>query len=168
MKQLRTLLILLLIMYSGNLFSQPQRQIGLRTGVRSGIFFQISDEIGNTETGYAAILGLNNGIHITGLRILYKDNLTEISDELFLSLGYGGHAGLIFTDHYAFLGEDYYFKGQRTLPVLGADGWISAEYRFREIPLNISLNVKPFVELTVPSFVRIVPIDLGLTVTYVF
>ena len=64
--------------------------------------------------------------------------------------------------------KDYNFQGERFCPVLGADGWIAAEYRFRDIPLNISLNLKPFVELTIPSFVKIMPGDLGISVSYVF
>jgi hypothetical protein len=52
--------------------------------------------------------------------------------------------------------------------VLGADGWLAAEYRFRDIPLNISLNLKPYAELTIPSFVKIMPGDIGISISYVF
>lgn len=132
------------------------------------MFFQISDQAGNAEVGYAAILGMNRGLQLTGLRVIYQANLPEISPDLFIAWGYGGHAGFIWTDHYGFFGENYYFERYRACPVFGADGWIAAEYRFKEIPVNISLNLKPFVELTIPSFVRIIPWDIGISFSYVF
>jgi hypothetical protein len=145
------------------------RQAGFRTGYRSGIFYQITNESGNAEIGYNAMLSFNNdGIQLTGLRIVYETSLSEISPDLFFSWGYGGHGGFIYTDHVGFLGERYSFGGKRFCPVFGADGWLAAEYRFHEIPLNISLNIKPFVELTIPSFVKIMPGDLGLSISYVF
>jgi hypothetical protein len=145
------------------------RQAGLRTGYRGGIFYQITNGAGNAEIGYNAMLSFNNnGIQLTGLRIIYETPLSEISPDLFFAWGYGGHAGFIYTDHVGFLGERYSFQGERFCPVFGADGWLAAEYRFRDIPLNISLNIKPFVELTVPSFVKIMPGDLGVSISYVF
>jgi len=170
MKKLCSAFLILMIFSSSILYSQNgNRQAGLRTGYRGGIFYQISNEAGNAELGYNAMLGFNNnGIQITGLKIIYETSLSEISPDLFFAWGYGGHAGFIYTDHLALMGENYNFKGERFCPVLGADGWLAAEYRFRDIPLNISLNIKPFVELTIPSFVRIMPVDLGLSISYVF
>ena len=145
------------------------RQAGLRTGIRSGIFYQVTSDAGNAEIGYNALLSFsNNGLQLTGLRIIYETALTDISPDLFFAWGYGGHIGFIYTDHLGFLGERYRFERERFCPVIGADGWLSAEYRFRDIPLNISLNLKPYVELTVPSFVKIMPGDIGISVSYVF
>ena len=36
------------------------------------------------------------------------------------------------------------------------------------MPLVIGLNMKPFAEIMVPGFVRIQPVDIGLTVGYRF
>ncbi|MFA5818011.1 MAG: hypothetical protein WC854_01885 [Bacteroidales bacterium] len=145
------------------------KQVGLRTGFRGGIFYQITNEAGNAEIGYNAMLSFNNnGIQLTGLRIIYETSLSEISPDLFFAWGYGGHVGFIYADHLGFLGERYSFQGERFCPVFGADGWLAAEYRFRDIPLNISLNIKPYVELTIPSFVKVMPADIGISVSYVF
>jgi hypothetical protein len=145
------------------------KQAGIRTGYRGGIFFQMTNEAGNAEIGYNALLSFNNnGIQLTGLKVIYETALSEISPELFLCWGYGGHVGFIYSDHLGFLGERYNFSGERFCPLIGADGWLAAEYRFKDIPLNISLNIKPFVELTVPAFVKIMPGDLGISVSYVF
>jgi hypothetical protein len=160
----------LLIVATGCLNGQEvTRQAGLRTGYRGGIFYQLTNEAGNAEVGYNAMLSFSdNGIQLTGLKIVYETSLSDISPDLFFSWGYGGHAGFIYTDHFGFLGERYSFKGERFCPLVGADGWLAAEYRFRDIPLNISLNLKPFVELTAPAFIKIMPVDLGLSISYVF
>lgn len=168
----KTLLItsLLILLFQITTFPQgAMRQAGIRTGVRGGIFFQHTSASGNAEIGYNAMVGFNNnGIQITGLRIIYETALNEISPDLFFAWGYGGHAGFIVTDHINYLGERYNFTDDRFCPVFGADGWLAAEYRFREIPLIISINAKPYVELTIPAFVRLMPVDLGISVSYSF
>ncbi len=170
MKKLSILLFLSILFFPLLLSGQmANRQAGIRTGYRSGIFYQISSESGNAEIAYNAMLTFNNrGIQLTGLRIVYETQLNEISPDLYFAWGYGGHAGFIYTDHLGFLGERYSFSGERICPLIGADGWLAAEYRFRDIPLNISLNIKPYVELTIPAFVKIMPGDIGVSVAYVF
>ena len=161
----------LMVLLSGALLTgqTAMKQVGLRTGYRGGIFYQIAHETGNAEMAYNIMLGFNNnGVQLTFLRIIYEISLSKISPDLFFAWGYGGHAGFIYTDHLRFLGERYHFQGDRFCPAFGADGWLAAEYRFRDIPLNISLNIKPFVELTIPSFVNLIPIDLGVSISYVF
>jgi hypothetical protein len=145
------------------------KQAGVRTGYRGGLFLQGTTGAGTAEIGYSAMLGFNNnGIQLTGLRIIYETSLSEISPDLYFAWGYGGHAGFIITDHLGYFGERYNFGHDRFCPLLGADGWAAAEYRFHDIPLVISLNIKPFVELTIPAFVKIMPGDIGLSVSYVF
>jgi hypothetical protein len=148
---------------------RPVTQAGLRTGYRGGFFYQVTNEASNYELGYNALLSFSdNGIQLTGLKIVYEPIANDFSPDLFFAWGYGGHLGFVYTDHMRFLGEKYYFDRDRFCPVFGADGWLAVEYRFRDIPLNISLNMKPFVELTFPSFVKIMPGDLGISVSYVF
>jgi hypothetical protein len=164
-----TLFILIVFTTLAAVGQNATRQAGLRTGYRGGFFYQVVSEAGNAETGYNAMVSFsNNGVQLTGLRIVYETSISTISPDLFFAWGYGGHLGFIYTDHLRSLGENYTLPGERFCPVFGADGWMAAEYRFRNIPLNISLNIKPFVEFTVPSFVRIIPADLGLSFSYVF
>jgi hypothetical protein len=170
MKRLLLTLLIIIIISPAMLWGQSgTRQAGLRTGVRSGIFYQVNGNAGNAEIGYNALLSFNNnGLQLTGLRIVYETALNKISPDLYFSWGYGGHIGFVYTDHLGYFGESYRFQGERFCPVLGADGWLAAEYRFRDIPLNISLNLKPFVELTIPAFVKIMPFDIGISFSYVF
>jgi hypothetical protein len=145
------------------------RQAGFRLGYRSGIFYQVSSETGNAETGYNAMLSFNNnGIQLTGLKIVYENSLNAISPNLFFGWGYGGHVGFTYSDHVKALGEDYYFHDDRFCPLFGVDGWLAAEYRIRDIPVIVSLNLKPFLEITIPAFVRLMPGDFGVSIAYLF
>ena len=158
--------ILLPVLLSGQIAA---RQAGLRLGYRSGIFYQVSSKAGNAEVAYNFMLGFHkNGVQFTGLKIVYETSLDRISPDLYVGWGYGGHIGFVYTDHLQSMGEDYYFHGERFCPLIGADGWLVAEYRVHEIPLNISLNIKPFIELTVPSFIRVMPADVAISISYVF
>ena len=145
------------------------RQAGFRMGYRSGIFYQVSQEAGNAEIAYNAMLSFQkNGVQATALKIIYETSFGDISPNLIFSWGYGGHAGFIYSDHVRFMGEDYYFPDDRFCPLFGVDGWVAAEYRITDIPLNVSLNVKPFVELTFPSFLKVTPWDFAVSISYVF
>lgn len=145
------------------------RQAGIRMGYRSGIFYQVTREAGNAELGYNAMLSFNDhGIQVTGLRVVYETTISSISPNLFFGWGYGGHLGYIYTDHVEYFGETYYYHDDHFCPVIGADGWFTAEYRIRDIPINVSLNVKPYVEITIPAFVKIMPFDFAFSISYMF
>lgn len=170
MKKLSVIILFIILIPSEFLSAQtPTRQAGMRFGYRSGIFYQISHEAGSAEVAYNGILSFNNnGLQVTGLRIVYETSLDDISRNLFFAWGYGGHIGFINSDHVRFMGEDYYYSHYRFSPLIGIDGWAAFEYRLSDIPLNVSLNFKPFIELTIPSFVRVIPFDFGLSVFYAF
>jgi len=170
MKKFYFTLLALILILSPTLNGQyGSKQAGLRMGYRSGVFYQLTHEAGNAEIGYSAMLGFSNsGLQLTGLRIVYEKSLSTVSPYLFLAWGYGGHAGFICTDRLRSPGDTYNFTRESFCPVFGADGWLAAEYRVQEIPLNISLNLKPFVEIAIPAFVRFMPFDFALSVSYVF
>jgi hypothetical protein len=170
MRKILPVIPILVLLFSTDLSGQlTTRQAGLRMGYRSGIFYQVSSETGNAETGYNAMLSFNNsGVQITGLKIVYENTLSGISPNLYFGWGYGGHAGFIYSDHLRAMGEDYYFHDERFCPLIGVDGWLAAEYRIRDIPIIVSLNLKPYFEITIPAFVRLMPGDFGLSISYVF
>jgi len=170
MKKYLLLIIAFSFFHSGNVNSQGSvRQAGIRTGYRGGFFFQLTSDAGNAGIGYNAMVGFNdNGVQFTGLRLIYETNIPSISPDLYFAWGYGGHAGFIVTDHISYFGERYNFEYDRFCPLIGVDGWVSVDYRFREIPLVISVNVKPYVEMTIPAFVKVMPADIGISISYVF
>ena len=170
MRKVFILILLPIIIFPVVLSGQiSTREAGLRFGNRGGIFYQVSTERGNAEVGYNALLSFNNnGIQLTGLKIVYENSLNGISPNLYFGWGYGGHVGFLHADHLKMLGEAYYFRSERLCPLFGIDGWLTAEYRIRDIPITISLNVKPYLEITIPAFVRIMPADIGFSISYAF
>jgi hypothetical protein len=170
MRKIFPIILLSVLLIPVNLSGQiSTRQAGFRLGYRSGIFYQVSSETGNAETGYNAMLSFKeSGIQLTGLKIIYENSLNGISPNLFFGWGYGGHVGFIYSDHVRSMGEEYYFHDERFCPQLGIDGWLAAEYRIRDIPVIVSLNLKPYLEITIPAFVRLMPGDFGISVSYVF
>jgi len=161
-----TLLFILSTVANSQLSSM---QAGLRIGYRGGIFYQLSHDAGNAEIAYNGMLGFSNyGVQVTGLRIVYEKSLNSISPNLYFAWGYGAHAGFVNVDRAYYYSDPYYYNRKYLCPVIGADGWLAAEYRVREIPLNISLNLKPYIEFAVPAYVRFMPFDLALSVSYVF
>lgn len=169
MRKTSTLIFLIFIITACLNAQDAMKQAGVRTGYRGGLFFQSSTGAGNAEIAYKAMVGFNNnGIQFTGLKIIYETALSDISPDLYFAWGYGLHAGFIVTDHISYFGENYNFQGDRFCPLFGADGWLAADYRFNDIPLVISINIKPFVEFTIPAFVKVFPADVGISVSYVF
>jgi hypothetical protein len=162
------LLFITLLTISASFVSGQNKQAGIRGGYRSGIFYQINTNAGNAGIGYNALLSFNNaGLQLTGLKIIYAARLEEFSPDLYLAWGYGAHAGFgtFYKDTYDI--DNYVYHRRVFSPMIGVDGWGAIEYRFNEIPMNISLNVKPFLELTFPA-IRFMPVDFGLSVSYVF
>jgi hypothetical protein len=170
MKKMFPLILISVLLAPAVLSGQmATRQAGFRLGYRSGIFYQVSSETGNAETAYHALMTFkNNGLQLTGLKIVYQNSLHGISPNLYFGWGYGGHVGFIYSDHLKSMGEEYYFHDERFCPLFGIDGWLAAEYRIRDIPVIVSLNLKPYFEITVPAFVRLMPGDFALSVSYVF
>jgi hypothetical protein len=170
MKKFYSTFLITAIIFSSVVNGQlTSRQAGLRLGYRGGIFYQLSHEAGNAEIAYNGMIGFSDcGIQITGLRIIYETVLSSISDDLFFAWGYGAHAGFIYADQPPYFTDTYNFRRRLFCPVAGIDGWLAAEYRVREVPINVSLNLKPFIEIAIPASVRVIPIDLALSVSYVF
>jgi hypothetical protein len=170
MKKKITLALVILLGASATINAQYlNRQAGIRSGTTGGLFIQYSEPAGNAERGLYGLLSFRkNGLQVTGLRIFYETSLSEASPELFFIWGYGGHAGFVITDNLNFFGEKFYFRGERFCPLVGVDVWAGIEYRFPTVPLSVGLNLKPYLELTFPSFVSIVPVDLGISIGYTF
>jgi hypothetical protein len=165
----KSLFIITLIIFPCILAAQSGRQAGFRAGYRGGIYYQGPMESGHTDAALQGLLSFaQSGIQVTGLRIVYDRQLNDISPNLWFAWGYGGHAGFFYADHINYYGERYTLISKRFCPVFGIDGWIAAEYRFSDMPLVASLNAKPFIEMTIPEFVKFIPFDIGFSVAYVF
>ena len=161
---------ILILIFSGIGFMTYSQEysgaIGLRGGVTSGITLRqfLDDEIA-LET----ILSFRRGgIQATLLREKHIPTLLEFSDNLIFGYGFGGHVGFMYTDHYKFMFDDYYYTDKKFLPLIGLDGYFAIEYIFREFPLAISLDCKPFFEINIKGLVQMNPFDIAFAIKYWF
>lgn len=113
--------------------------IGLRAGGTSGL--TIKRFVGNNAI--EGIIGFApNAFSITGLYEIHAAAFNEPGFKWY----YGGGA------HVAFTGNNYYWRDnsryyRNTGVGLGIDGIIGLEYKINPIPIAISLDLKPFVEM---------------------
>ena len=101
----------------------------------------------NENTALEAIIGVNNGLGICGLYEKHFD--IEAVKNLQWLAGFGGYVA---------------FTGSNT--AIGAAGIIGLDYKFEEIPLNLTLDWKP--ELNIISKVGFESSGLGLSARFTF
>ncbi len=111
--------------------------VGLRAGFYSGL--TVKHFIG-TKSAFEGILATRwRGFEITGLLEIH--NQAFDAERLKWYFGFGGHIG--------FWNGDYAKWGTpgSKYTVLGIDGILGLEYSFTEIPVNISLDWKPTINI---------------------
>jgi hypothetical protein len=161
--------LLTIILSTASLFASSQEYsgaVGLRGGISSGITYrQFLDQEISLETIVSFRRG---GLQVSLLRQRFRPAFLEFSDNMILGFGFGGHIGFMYTDHQKFMFEDYYYDEKIFLPLIGMDGYFGIEYIFRQFPMAISLDCKPFFELNVKGLVQLNPFDVGLAIKYWF
>ncbi len=161
--------IFLFILFTGCYGQNSYRQAGLRAGYTGGFFYQKLTQAGNGETGLMAMLSFRGrGLQFTGMKIFMGSSLDEISPDLFFGWGFGGHAGFISGNPEFYSDGRYYYSENNIYALAGIDALGFLEYRFREIPVAINLNIKPFFEIELPSHFLLMPGDIGISVAYYF
>jgi hypothetical protein len=167
---MKQLLLIILTIYGIAGFAQnTSTSIGLRGGGVSGLSIKIiDDDFSATEM----ILGFQmNGFRFTGLVQKYKPIAIHRIANFFFVSGIGGHAGYIkYNDSQRTIvdGVEYYSYREKIAPVIGADLMLGFEYRFESIPINISLDYKPYFELFGQQTFRMDFWDIGFTLRYNF
>ena len=130
--------ISLILLFSGVVKAQDYNTgIGLRGGFSSGLTVKhfISD-----DTAIEGILSSRwHGINITGLYEIHKKSFSI--NELSWYYGFGGHIGFWDGDRVGWADDDDAYT------VLGIDGILGLEYSFKEVPINLSLDWKPALNL---------------------
>ena len=101
----------------------------------------------NEKTAVEGIVGINNGFGVCGLYELHFP--IEAVNNLQWFAGGGG-----------------YFAIRSSTTFVGAAGIVGLDYKFDEIPLNVSLDWKP--ELNIISQVAFESSGIGLSVRYTF
>ncbi|MCB2218778.1 MAG: hypothetical protein KQI35_00180 [Bacteroidetes bacterium] len=165
---MKLLTTILLISLSTMLVAQYERTaIGLRAGGVSGFSFKHIDE---SLTGVEVVAGWQeNGFRLVGMIQKYKPIATHRLANLFMFTGFGAHSGYIRHDRYSSYheyGVPIYSGNHNYSPVLGGDFILGLEYHFESIPLNFSVDYKPYFQLFGEEHFRLDLWDLGFTVRY--
>ena len=119
--------------------------IGLRFGETSGITFKHMFGNSNAFEGIVSIWPYNLGL--TGL---LEKNLSTGVSSLNFYYGAGAHANFgssRYRVYYWDRDREYTYVYSTSAIALGIDGILGLEYKFKPIPLAISADIKPYVEV---------------------
>lgn len=151
------MVILLSILFSLSLTAQEEPKpsigksdyknaIGIRIGETSGFTYKHFFNNGNAFEGIVSAWP-----YTVGLTGLYEKHLQAGAPGLLWYYGAGGHINLggpTSRVYYGYNGDRRYTYVYRTGGFgLGVDGIIGIEYKFRPIPLGLSADLKPFIEV---------------------
>lgn len=109
--------------------------IGIRGGWYSGITFQ--HYLSESKAVEGLLQFARGGINITGLYELHEP--ISGADGFGFYYGAGAHLGIYQENRYNLFGDRYSGSGA----VIGIDGIAGVEYIFDQIPLQLSLDYKP-------------------------
>ena len=127
------------MIFSLTAFSQYKSAVGLRGGVAQGI--TLKTFVGGSSAFDLFIGSHFRGLNFTALYELHSHTAFGI-DNLSLFYGFGGHIGVYNSTTWPG-GWGTYSSG----PVIGVDGVVGIEYTFDEIPINLSLDIVPSINI---------------------
>jgi hypothetical protein len=143
------------------------REAGIRAGVTSGLTYR---QYINDNLSYEGLMSFRkSGIQFTLLRQIHELPIFEVSHNLFLLYGYGGHVGFFNDYEYnIFLNSYVYYSERKFTPVGGVDGFGALEYRLDDLPLSFCVDFKPYFEISAYQFFKINLWDFAFALKYRF
>ncbi|MDA3822429.1 MAG: hypothetical protein PF450_07470 [Bacteroidales bacterium] len=153
-------LLVLAVFISAATFSFAQDYttgIGLRGGLSNGV--TIRHFIGETTAVEGLIQTRWSGFSLTGLYELQRNDAWDV-DRLNWYYGVGAHVGMYNSTDYTWANTT------GSVVVLGIDAILGIEYNFEEIPINISADWKP--AINVIGGTKFWPDGGALSIRYIF
>jgi len=139
-----------------------KNSVGLRLGSETGIsmrkFLQPTGAFeGIISTGY-------RGVIFTALYERYKPAFTS---EFRWYYGAGAHIAFFDNAFYPYTSDNYnyYYYTNMSYVSIGLDAILGLEYMFPTVPISLSIDFKPYVDVIYPGYGFI---DTGFTVRYLF
>ncbi len=160
MKYLISSLIIIIISFNTTVTAQSYNTgLGIRLGgLTSGITVK---HFTNSQTALEGILSVGRkSFIVTGL--FEKHSPTSKNSSLKFLYGFGAHVGF-FSD-----GGSYYYNDNRrytATTVLGIDGIVGLDYKFNKAPINLTMDLKPFVDFFGGNYIYM---DGGISLRYTF
>ena len=162
----RLILIIALLVSAGIAFSQEFKQaVGIRIGYTGGVEYRVfTDELNS----YKFLVGSRErGFLAHALKEWHRYDLFTFTDQLTFVYSAGVHAGYERWDqqHYDY-NTSYYVT--HTAFIAGLDGLAGLEYMFREVPISVGFEVKPYFDLFGREMFDFQLFDFALTAKYNF
>ncbi len=158
-----TTFLFLAVQVSGQDF---MRSAGFRGGLTSGLSFR---GYLNPELAYEGLMSFRDkGLQFTVLRQHFEPALWNISDGFFVTYGYGGHLGFTNSITHTHLFRRVHYPEKEFSPLVGLDGYLGIEYHFPGIPIQVGLDYKPFMEMSLFRYFQMSAWDLAFTLKYKF
>jgi len=138
--------------------------VGIRAGYTGGVEYRIySDDLNS----YKFLLGVrNDGALIHVIKEWHRFDMFTFTDKLTFVYGAGVHMG------YERWNQQYYNYNRsyvtRAAFIAGIDGLAGLEYMFREVPISLGLEVKPYFDLFGREFFDVELFDFAFTIKYHF
>ncbi|HSO89338.1 MAG TPA: hypothetical protein VLQ91_22480 [Draconibacterium sp.] len=162
----RLLLISAFVALSCTAFSQGFKQaVGIRAGYTGGIEYRIYTDDLNS---YKFLLGSRDrGVLIHAMKEFHRYELFSFTDQLNFVFGAGVHMGYERWDQqYYNYNTSYYVT--HTAFIAGIDGLAGLEYMFRDVPISLGLEVKPYFDLFGREMFDFQLFDFAFTAKYHF
>lgn len=139
-------------------------------GIRVGEGFMVSYRHFFKDDYAVEIIGgfRDRGMRITGLKEYFRPVLTHRSDNFRFVYGYGVHTGFTYTNSHRFLHREFKYEEWKASPIFGVDGLVGIEYRFPDMPLVVSADMKPFFEYSLYRYFKLDLAELSISVKYRF
>ncbi len=141
---------------------------GFRIGKSTGISakFYANDSF-STEI---LLTHREKGLQVTGIAIFEEGEVPflGIDPQIFWYYGIGGHAGYYRFTRNARDEAGNLVSQRRSRASVGVDGLIGAAWRPPNLPLDVSLDWKPYFDLFLPVSMSEGLFDIGVSVRYIF
>jgi hypothetical protein len=142
------------------------RDAGIRLGDHfSAMYRQFSND---DEAVEGMVFVGNGGMTFAVMKEFFQPALGQISENLFFEYGFGSHIGFRYTDHYKVLNRTYWLEDHHFTPLLGIDGILGVEYRFPDLPVCLSVDIKPYFEFSTIQVFNIYLQSVGVSLKYRF
>lgn len=167
----KSILFLITLLFSTVMFAQVyEKQIGIRLGVTSGISGKI---IKDDRTAIEGTLGFRDGgIQLVVLLESYHPIIKTNTVHWMFYYGGGGHVGYIngynkvrrWSNTAGYYWEEVWIAG----PVIALDAVFGTDYTFNKVPITLSLEFKPYLELQAFQKVQVNFWDFAFGIAYRF
>jgi len=139
-------------------------------GIRLGDYFSASyRQYLDDEKALEGILFFGrHGITVTAMKEYFQPAFGHVSEYLFFQYGFGAHVGYRYIDKYKVFNRTYRLEKYTFTPLIGVDGMAGLEYRFREFPVTIGTDIRPYFEYSTIQIFSIYLQSVGISIKYKF